>query len=141
MGGPTGRIADFLAAAAAWARSQADLRSLALVGSCARGAASPSSDVDLIVLADDPEAYLRDTGWASMFGIVEKEQVEHYGRVTSLRVWYAGGLEVEFGFTTPDWAAEPLDEGTRKTIDEGLKVLWERTPFLTSLATKKRNYG
>ena len=130
-------IADFLAAAAEWARAQEGFRSLALVGSHARGAAGPSSDVDLVILADDPEAYLRDTGWASLFGIVTKEQIENYGRVASLRVWYENGLEVEFGFTTPNWADEPLDEGTRKVIADGIRVLWERDPLLAPLAKKR----
>ena len=52
-------------------------------------------------LADDPEAYLRDTGWASLFGIVMKEQIENYARVASLRVWYENGLEVWGGFHDP----------------------------------------
>ena len=139
MRGSSNKIADFLAAAAEWARARPGLRSLALVGSHARESAKPSSDVDLIILTDDPEAFLRDSSWTGLFGIVEKEQVENYGRVTSLRVWYSGGLEAEFGFTTPDWADEPLDEGTRKTIDDGLKVVWERAPLLAPLAKGKKN--
>ena len=43
------------------------------------------------------------------FGQVEKYQTEDYGKLTSVRVWYQNGVEVEYGFTTPDWAVPPLD--------------------------------
>jgi hypothetical protein len=71
---------------------------------------------------------------------VENEQVEDYGRVTSLRVRYEGGREVEFGFTMPEWADEPLDEGTKKTIDDGMRVLWEREPLLAPLVENRKNF-
>jgi predicted nucleotidyltransferase len=118
-------IKSLFEALAAWA--------LALAGSHARGVATPFSDLDIVILSDDPARYLRDSSWASEFGIVEREQLEHYGQVRSLRVWYGSGLEIEFGFTTPDWADEPLDPGTKKVIDDGLVVLWEREPLLAPL--------
>jgi hypothetical protein len=46
--------------------------------------------------------------------------------VTSLRVWYADGLEVEFGIADRDWASAPLDAGTRRVLEEGLVVLFDR---------------
>jgi hypothetical protein len=46
--------------------------------------------------------------------------------VTSLRVWYADGPEVEFGFATPGWMASPLDDGTRKVLEDGFRVLYRR---------------
>jgi hypothetical protein len=60
------------------------------------------------------------------FGEVIRRQVEDYGRLTSLRVWYADGGEVEFGLSTPDWIAEPLDEGTAAVIAGGIKILYKR---------------
>jgi hypothetical protein len=50
-----------------------------------------------------------------------------------VRAWFADGLEVEFGFTTPDWAAAPLDEGTRRVVRDGLRVLFDRADALTAL--------
>jgi len=105
---------------------------VALVGSQARGTAGPDSDVDLVILARDPHVYLEETAWAGCFGQVEKKQLEDYGRVRSLRVWYSGGLEVEFGFTTESWAALPLDAGTRQVMMDGMRVLFERVPILSS---------
>ena len=49
-------------------------------------------------------------------GKVERQQVEDYGKATSLRVWYEDWLEVEYGLTDETWAALPLDEGTQAVI-------------------------
>ena len=60
-------------------------------------------------------------------------QLDDYGKVTSVRVWYADGLEVEYGITAEDWAALPLDEGTRAVISNGMKVLFEQGDTLSRL--------
>ena len=57
--------------------------------------------------------------------VVVRVVVEDWGRVTSLRAWYAGGLEVEFGLATIDWATRP-DEGTRRVLGDGAHVLLDR---------------
>ena len=49
-----------------------------------------------------------------------------YGKVSSLRVWYLGSHEVEYGFTDETWSAWPVDDGTRKVISDGMQILWER---------------
>lgn len=78
-----------------------------------------------MLLVRDPTEYLADRRWLDRFGTVEKSRTEHYGPVTSLRVWYLGRSEVQFGFTTPDWARSPLDEGTQSVIEGGMRVLHE----------------
>ncbi len=108
-----------------------DILAAALVGSQARGTAGPDSDVDLVILAREPRVYLKETAWAGRFGQIEKQQVEDYGRVRSLRVWYNSGLEVEYGFTTESWVAMPLDAGTRQVMMDGMRVLFERAPILS----------
>ena len=108
-----------------WAKLQPDIKAVALVGSHARGAASPDSDIDLVILADDPIGYIANQSWARRFGLIERHRIEDWGKVTSLRVWYEGGPEVEFGFSAIDWANKPLDKGTRKVIDEGIVILYD----------------
>jgi hypothetical protein len=39
-----------------------------------------------------------------------------------------------YGMTTPDWAAIPLDDGTRKVIQDGMIVLFERGNLLSQHA-------
>jgi 3-methyladenine DNA glycosylase AlkD len=104
---------------------------VALVGSYARGKATQASDIDLVLLVNEPLNYLADPGWINQFGSPVRQQVEEYGRLTSLRVWYLDESEVEFGLTDPGWAAQPLDEGTDRVLMDGVKVLYERKPLLS----------
>ncbi len=122
----TPAVQKFLNAVAAWAQEQPDIRAVYLVGSYARGTAHPDSDIDLVLLADDPVRYLAYTSWTGRFGAVLWLQVEDYGKVTSLRTGYTNGREVEYGLTTPDWGKDPADEGTQQVIAGGLKALFER---------------
>jgi predicted nucleotidyltransferase len=130
----TDHIRGFLDAFVGWASDQADVQAIALVGSYARGAARDDSDIDLVILTDQPKKYLDSIGWAERFGRVEKHQTEDYGKLISIRVSYQNGPEVEYGITTPDWAATPLYAGTREVISEGMIVLFERGILLSRLA-------
>jgi predicted nucleotidyltransferase len=124
-------IRDFLDAFIAWASDQPDMQGIALVGSYARGEARDDSDIDLVILTDQPRKYLVHIQWAERFGTIEKHQSEDYGKLSSLRVWYRDGVEMEYGITTPDWAAFPLDAGTREVIRGGMIVLFERWDLLS----------
>lgn len=126
-------VDHFLERFTAWAASQADLQAAALVGSYARGTPRPDSDLDLVMLVEEPKVYLADPVWTRQLGQPLGQQVEEYGRLTSLRVWYAGGLEVEFGLTDPDWADQPLDPGTAQVLADGARSLVERRPLLSPL--------
>ena len=94
-------IRDFLDMFTSWASAQPDVQGVALVGSYARDAAQDDSDIDLVLLTDRPQKYLDERQWVKRFGLVEKQQNEDYGNLTSLRVWYGNGLEVEYGMTMP----------------------------------------
>ncbi len=114
-----------------WAREREDVSAVALIGSHAREQARTDSDIDLMLLVDEPKVLLEDTRWLWRFGVPVEEQIEDYGKVTSLRVWFTDGREVEFGFSTPDWAAPPLDEGSRQVINGGMIVLFEKDHLLS----------
>lgn len=127
-------IRDFLNAFIAWASPQEDVQAIALVGSYARGEARDDSDIDLVLLTDEPQKYLEDVKWIERFGVTQKHQTEDYGKLISLRVWYQNGVEVEYGLTTPEWAALPLDAGTQEVIRGGMVVLFERGKLLSQHA-------
>jgi DNA alkylation repair enzyme/Nucleotidyltransferase domain len=129
-----GAIQPFLDQVVSWAAERADIQAVALVGSYARGKATRTSDIDLVLLVDRPESCLADRGWVGQFGSPARQQVEDYGRLTSLRVWYEDGMEVEFGLTDPGWAAQPLDEGTDRVLMDGVKVLYERKLLLSPVS-------
>lgn len=116
-------VSAFLEAFSHWARSQPDIEAVALVGSYARGAATESSDVDLVILTSVVDKYLLDRSWVSVFGEPVECREEDYGRVISVRAFYGNGLEVEYGLTTPDWADAPVDAGTLQVVTGGMKVL------------------
>jgi len=125
------KINQFLDDVTAWASNQPDIPALALVGSYARNAANETSDVDLVLIAVDPNLYWKDTTWVQQFGMVETQQIEDYGLLTSIRVWYADGHEIEYGITDERWSAVPLDEGSRQVIAAGMHVLFERGNILS----------
>jgi predicted nucleotidyltransferase len=125
------KIETFLRRVSKWAFTRADVLALAVVGSQARGAATPTSDLDLVLICTDPAQYLQNTDWVSQFGDAAKQQVEAYGLLTSLRVWYRDGPEVEFGLTDERWSALPLDEGSRRVIEAGMRVLFEKDQILS----------
>ena len=120
------RIAHLILDVQAWAAAQEHVIGVALVGSYARQAATPESDVDLVIVSDRPEALLSNTDWVRAFGSPLRIEREDWGRVTSLRVGYADGSEVEFGIADRPWAAAPLDAGTRQVVEHGCVVLFDR---------------
>jgi len=124
-------VEQFLDDFSTWAHDQPDIQAVGLVGSYARNAAAETSDVDLVILVQDPERFLQDRAWIRRFGDIRRQQLEDYGRLTSIRVWYVDGREIEYGITGLDWAALPLDEGTRQVISHGMRILFERRPLLS----------
>ena len=123
-------ISSFLSHLQTWAQQQPDITGILLVGSYARGTARADSDVDLVILTTQPQRYLDSNSFAEQFGTISKWQKEDWGKVTSIRVWYRDGLEVEFGITLPDWAEQPLDAGTRQVIADGMKIVFDQAGSL-----------
>lgn len=125
------QVIDFIEDFMRWSKRRKDIRAVALVGSYARETATETSDVDLVVITEKPQAYLTNTEWVRVFGRTIAQKVEDYGRLTALRVWYESGLEIEYGFTTRDWAKIPLDKGTKRVINGGMRVLFEKETLLS----------
>lgn len=119
-----------------WAAAQTDIIAVGLVGSHARNTAREDSDVDLVIITEEPGKFLAKSEWTVIFGAVAKQQVEDYGMLISLRVWYQTGLEVEYGLTTRAWAQVPLDKGTQAVVNDGMRVLFEREPLLSPHETR-----
>jgi predicted nucleotidyltransferase len=127
------QVRQFLTEFSRWASGRPDILAVALVGSYARDQAAGTSDVDLVIICSRPQAYLRDTRWARRFGEISRQQLENYGKVTSLRVWYADGEEVEYAFADETWCAAPLDEGSTRVVSDGIRILFKRKSILSGL--------
>jgi uncharacterized protein len=126
-------VSDFLDRVTDWAAHQPTIAAVALVGSHARGAARSDSDIDVVLLCEEPHAFLAHTSWIHRFGEVRTCHTEAWGVVTSLRVHYKESLEVEFGLTTLAWAAVPVDPGTQHVVAQGMRILWDREGVLARL--------
>ena len=125
-------VRAFLQSVVEWAKNEPDLLALALVGSHARGEASPESDVDLILLLRNPKEYLNNRDWISEFGEPRHIDQEDWGKVTSLRVLYTEEFEVEYGLSNLEWGSDPSDEGDAHVIGNGLIVLYEKDVHLSN---------
>jgi uncharacterized protein len=134
-------ISAFLEALSLWASAQPDIEAVALVGSFARNAATEESDVDLLILTPAVAKYIRDRSWVSLFGEAAECREEDRGKVTSVRVYYEGGLEVEYGFSTPDLAGVPVDRVTFRVVSDGMKVLYDPQGILSTLQREVLSSG
>lgn len=104
-----------------------------MVGSYARGTNREDSDLDLCIITADKEAMAVNPEFIKEFGMPEKMRTEEYGACTSVRVWYKDGLEVEFGLVEPAWLSLPLDEGTRRVLWDGYKVIVDKKGYFRHL--------
>ena len=92
--------------------------------------------MDLVILTDEKGKFLDDPAYFSRFGEISRQSVEHYGRCTSLRVFYEDGREVEFGLVDGAWADVPLDAGTRQVLSDGFRVLVDKAGILRIFSCK-----
>lgn len=107
----------------AWARKTESVQCVLLVGSYARGNETPTSDIDIMILTDEPSILLEHHNWLNKFGKPNKIELEHWGVVDSLRVQYSWGGEVEFTIGPLEWANLPLDWGTESVLAGGAKII------------------
>lgn len=128
------KVNQFLGKFEQWAASQDNIEAVALAGSYAKGTAKPNSDVDLVIITQDPKSLLENDLWLQNFGQIKEIKNEDWGLIQSKRVFYENSPEVEFGITTTEWAKiDPVDPGTKQVILDGIKVLYDKNNILQSL--------
>ncbi len=123
----------FIRKVTSWAQSRDNIAALALVGSCARNQARLGSDIDLVLICDDIRDYLNDVSWVKHFGEVKNLKLENWGIITSFRVFYEDGKEVEFGIAPHKWADLPVDAGTHQVVADGMMILDDKRGILKRL--------
>lgn len=134
---PTERAAAFLERFVRWAEGRSDLAGALLVGSQARDdhPADPWSDVDLVLVADDPAPYLADGSWLSELGRPVATFVEPtLAGQSERRVLFDDGLDVDLPVLSTAAAESFLQEqegpiGT--VLRRGVRVLFDRDGGLT----------
>lgn len=125
-------IAPVLTLVTRWASAREDVEAVALVGSHARGAARPDSDVDVMLLVSDPgrlrqgARWIDEIPWGRVNAQIASWTDEDYGAAWSRRIVLSNGFEIEMTFSSPRWAAtDPCDEGTRQVIQGGRRILFD----------------
>ena len=122
-----------------WAAEQPSVRAAAIMGSWARGAARPSSDLDVLAVVDVPDFWAGDNRWiqhivTNLGFSAGRASFETYGVATSLRMFLGSDVELELTLVGPDWAAvDPLDDGTRRVVGDGMRVLVDKDGALARL--------
>jgi nucleotidyltransferase-like protein len=119
-----------------WAAHDSRIVGLAIVGSWPRGDARMTSDVDVVVLSDTVDYFVRTDRWV---GVALPEPAEivrtaHWGALTERRTRLASGLEVEFGFATRRWGdTGPVDSGTAGVIAAGCEIVHDPERLLAAV--------
>ena len=119
-----------------WAVQRPDVQAVALVGSWARGQARADSDVDLVMLCEQPEAYRLNAVWPEQLfpGRVRAWIDADYGAVWSRHLTLKDGLEVELGCGQLQWASlTPVDPGTAEVLAGGFRILFDPHLLLQKL--------
>ena len=125
-----------------WAAGRGDIVGLALVGSWARDTANPDSDIDLILLTPNPDAFrvssawLTEIDWSKLGWSIRSYRDARYGVVWSRHVELSGGTLVEFSFGLPSWAAtRPCGAGTQSVVSRGCRILLDPIGLLQNVVT------
>jgi hypothetical protein len=128
-----------LSCVCAWAKTQDSIRAVALVGSWARGTASSASDIDLVLLAINPQTLRSNTGWiddidwrpTGLKPLTWRD--DEYGPLWSRHV-RTNQVEIEFGFAPLSWAdCAPVDTGTNGVVSGGCRILYDPDERLAAL--------
>lgn len=118
---------------AGWAAERGDVRGVVVVGSWARGAARMDSDLDIVVLTDNPR-HAEVGVWTGLLG-GELIRLQDWGPLREVRVRRPSGFDVELGVVPLSWAdTDPVDPGTRRVIRDGHRILHDPAGVLASLS-------
>lgn len=129
--------AEFTRAAKQWTSSCPDIVAAAIVGSWARGDAREDSDIDLVLLTEHPDAYVKGEDWIEDLSPGARLiRTADWGPIIERRLLLrSSSLEVEVGVGRPSWAAAlPVDPGTRKVVRGGFRPLFDPQGLLAALA-------
>lgn len=127
-------VNKFITQVRSWAAQRPDILAVGYVGSWARGTAKPTSDLDVMILTNDPEPYITQSGWISFFGEVQKITQEDWGIVKTWRAFFDTAKEVEFNITTEAWSnIHPIDPGTQKVVSDGMEIIYDPQAILSQL--------
>jgi hypothetical protein len=110
-------------AIARWAVGQDSVLAVAVVGSYARGAERMASDVDIVIIAKDPQRFTDVVWFRGLRPRARLIRSMPWGPVLERRMRLPSGLHIELDFAPVTWAAVPLDPGTRRVLGNGHRII------------------
>jgi hypothetical protein len=94
------------------------------------------SDMDVILLTDDPRAYIDSEAWTQGLGASAIVRTQQWGVLTERRLAMPTGLHLDVGVVLPSWAdVDPLDPGTLRVVSDGIVPLYDPDHLLATLLT------
>ncbi len=133
-----GQFDRILSPVAAWARSRPDILGLAVLGPSSRRSAESDTDILLLFVVSEPQAYRYDDLWLAEINwrgdYVTGWRDADYGKLWSRHVRLSTPREVEFTFCAPSWAAtDPVDEDTAHVVSNGCQIVLDKARLLERL--------
>ncbi len=133
---------DLIARFVRWAQTEDNIRAALVIGSRARTdhPADEWSDLDVIILANDPEPYWAAADWLPHIGVPWLTFIEplHDGRGFERRVLFEGGLDVDFVPSPVEVFRRMLDTGLLPDVADllhrGVRFLVDKEGFAARLA-------
>ncbi len=121
-----------------WVNNRDDVQAAILLGSQARTEhkADEWSDIDIVLLVDDPDRYLGSTAWLEDLGspLLTLVQPSALGSGLERRVLFRSGMDVDFSFVPADVAPHLVtmvdDPQVLKVLGRGIRVLADKTDFI-----------
>ena len=129
-----------IAVIGALVRSRDEFRALAVCGSWARGNPRPDSDLDLLIVVQDPDLFRRDQKWIRELKLSDVgfryvgHETTKYGVVWSAHIALEPEAELELTLADENWASvRPMDPGTRRVVMDAFKILIDKDGALERL--------
>ena len=131
-------MAELLERIVWWAEAAPDIRAVLLIGSRTRidRPADEWSDLDLVLIATDPDRYLDTADWLGQIGTPRVTFVEGtIARTRERRVLFEGALDVDFNFFTLERFQQVFHDGSvpPSVLHRGARVLVDKEGIIPSL--------
>jgi predicted nucleotidyltransferase len=117
-----------------------ELRGMAICGSWARGNPRPDSDLDVLIIAQEPGSLRRDEEWvhALRFSDAGFRYIGHhsaqYGAVWSAHIKLEPEAELELTFADKNWASvQRIDPSTRHVVTDAFTIIVDKDGRLRNL--------
>jgi aminoglycoside 6-adenylyltransferase len=125
----------------AWAQPRPDIRAAFVAGSRARAnhPADDWSDLDVVIVADDPQPYLASAEWLSAIGEVRLTFLEPtaVGGLTERRALFDGGLDVDITFVPTEFVQHMLQHAipaeVAQVFQQGVRILFDKDATIAGL--------